>query len=231
MERSMGWRPRLDGDPVGAYAYLASLRRAEPHGGTFTYRSADTDMLGWVCERAAGTRMADLVSTLLWQPMGAEADAEITCDSVGTGIHDGGISAVARDLARFGRLLLEDGRRRRPRGRPGGLARGRVEPARRRQGRVRCLGQRARCCPAGGTATSSGSCRHSAVRRCSASASTVRWSTSTARPDWSASSSRRGRPLSTPRPSSTRIRAFGSIGVALAADGDEAGGRPPTLGP
>ncbi len=85
MERSMGWHPGLEGDPVGAYAYLASLRRAEPHGGTFTYRSADTDMLGWVCERAAGTRMAELVSTLLWQPMGAEADAEITCDPVGTG--------------------------------------------------------------------------------------------------------------------------------------------------
>jgi CubicO group peptidase (beta-lactamase class C family) len=109
MERSMGWRPRLEGDPVGAYAYLASLERAEPHGGTFTYRSADTDMLGWVCERAAGTRMADLIATLLWQPMGAERDAEITCDSVGTGIHDGGISTVPRDLARFGRLLLDGG--------------------------------------------------------------------------------------------------------------------------
>ena len=109
MERSMGWGPRRDDDPVGAYAYLASLPQADPHGGTFTYRSADTDMLGWVCERAANTRMADLVSGLLWKPMGAEADAEITCDSVGTGIHDGGISAVARDLARFGRLLLEDG--------------------------------------------------------------------------------------------------------------------------
>lgn len=109
MERSMGWAPRREDDPIGAYAYLASLGRAEPHGGTFTYRSADTDMLGWVCERAADTRMSDLVSTLLWRPMGAEADAEITCDSVGTGIHDGGISAVARDLARFGRLLLDDG--------------------------------------------------------------------------------------------------------------------------
>ena len=109
MERSMGWRPRLEGDPVGAYAYLATLRQATPHGGTFTYRSADTDMLGWVCERAAGTRMADLVSTLLWRPMGAERDAEITCDCVGSGIHDGGISAVPRDLARFGMLLLDDG--------------------------------------------------------------------------------------------------------------------------
>jgi CubicO group peptidase (beta-lactamase class C family) len=109
MERSMGWRPRLEGDPIGTYAYLASLDRAEPHGGTFTYRSADTDMLGWVCERAATTRMADLVSTLLWQPIAAERDAEITCDSVGTGIHDGGISAVPRDLARFGQLLLDGG--------------------------------------------------------------------------------------------------------------------------
>lgn len=110
MERSMGWRPRLDGDPLGAYAYLATLERAGSHGGPFTYRSADTDMLGWVCERAADLRMADLVSSLLWQPMGAEHDAEITCDAAGTGIHDGGISAIPRDLARFGQLLLNDGR-------------------------------------------------------------------------------------------------------------------------
>jgi CubicO group peptidase (beta-lactamase class C family) len=109
MERSMGWRPVRDGDPVGAYAYLTTLGTSASHGGDFRYRSADTDMLGWVCERAAGTRMADLISTLLWIPMGAEHDAEISCDAVGTAIHDGGISAVARDLARFGQLLLDDG--------------------------------------------------------------------------------------------------------------------------
>jgi CubicO group peptidase (beta-lactamase class C family) len=110
MERSMGWRPSQPGDPVGAYAYLRTLLAEGPHGDQFTYRSADTDLLGWVCERASGTRMADLVSERIWVPIGAEADAEITCDSVGTAIHDGGISATARDLARFGLLLLEDGR-------------------------------------------------------------------------------------------------------------------------
>ena len=109
MERSMGWRPIASGDPVGAYAYLASLEQEGPHGGDFHYRSADTDMLGWVCERAAGVRMADLISELLWQPMGAERDAEITCDAVGSAIHDGGVSATARDMARFGQLLLDDG--------------------------------------------------------------------------------------------------------------------------
>jgi hypothetical protein len=109
MERSMGWRPARPGDPAGAYPYLATLGSAGPHGGEFTYRSADSDMLGWVCERASGLRMADLISALIWRPIGAERDAEITCDPLGSAIHDGGISASARDLARFGQMLVDDG--------------------------------------------------------------------------------------------------------------------------
>jgi CubicO group peptidase (beta-lactamase class C family) len=109
MERSMGWRPARPGDPAGAYPYLLTLGQAGPHGGEFTYRSADTDMLGWACERASGTRMADLISALVWQPMGAERDGEITCDPLGSAVHDGGVSATARDLARFGQLLIDDG--------------------------------------------------------------------------------------------------------------------------
>lgn len=109
MERSMGWRPAEPGDPAGAYPYLITLGREGPHGGVFTYRSADTDMLGWVCERASGTRMADLISALIWRPVGAERDAEITCDPLGSAIHDGGVSATARDLARFGQMLIDDG--------------------------------------------------------------------------------------------------------------------------
>ena len=109
MERSMGWRPALEHDPVGMYEYLTTLGSEGEHGGNFTYRSADTDMLGWVLERASDTRMADLVSSLIWVPIGAERDAHVTCDPVGSAIHDGGISATARDLARFGQLLLDDG--------------------------------------------------------------------------------------------------------------------------
>ena len=110
MERSMGWRPSLPGDPEGAYPYLATLGSSGPHGGEFCYRSADSDMLGWACERAGGIRMADLISALIWQPIGAECDAEITCDALGSAVHDGGISATARDLARFGQMLVDDGR-------------------------------------------------------------------------------------------------------------------------
>src|SRR5260370_2530646 len=53
--------------------------------------------------------MAELISALIWPPTGAEDDAEITCDPLGSAIHDGGISATARDLARFGQMLLDDG--------------------------------------------------------------------------------------------------------------------------
>jgi CubicO group peptidase (beta-lactamase class C family) len=110
MERYMGWRPGEEHDEArGMYFYLTKLGGDTDHGGQFVYRSADTDMLGWVCERAAGARMADLISLLIWQPMGAEFDAEITCDAVGSAIHDGGMSARARDMARFGQLILEDG--------------------------------------------------------------------------------------------------------------------------
>ena len=56
MERSMGWRPAQPGDPAGTYPYLATLGRAGPHGGEFSYRSADSDMLGWACERASVAR-------------------------------------------------------------------------------------------------------------------------------------------------------------------------------
>jgi CubicO group peptidase (beta-lactamase class C family) len=110
LDEWVGWRPRdADDLPRGLYAFLRTLRSGTDHGGTFVYRSAETDVLGWVCERAGGSRMADLISTLVWQPMGAERDAEIICDGNGTAVHDGGLSATARDLARFGQLLLDGG--------------------------------------------------------------------------------------------------------------------------
>ena len=110
IEEAMGWRPASHRKvPSSMYAYLTTLGGAGEHGGIFDYRSCETDVLGWVCERATNTRMADLVGELVWSPAGAEHDAEITCDSVGTAIHDGGMCATARDLARFGAMLLAGG--------------------------------------------------------------------------------------------------------------------------
>ncbi len=110
-ERVYLWRPD-DGRPrpADALGYFATLRNDGPHGGPFRYRSILTDVLAWVIERAAGERLHQLISRELWQPMGAEFDAEITVDAHGNPMADGGICATLRDLARFGQLYLQQGR-------------------------------------------------------------------------------------------------------------------------
>jgi CubicO group peptidase (beta-lactamase class C family) len=100
----------------GLYAYLQTLRAERAHGGPFLYRSSETDVLGWVCEQASGSRMAQLIGELVWAPMSAGNDAEILCDRAGTAIHNGGLGATARDLLRFGQLLLSGGTVRLPEG-------------------------------------------------------------------------------------------------------------------
>ncbi len=110
LDRWVAASQRGDDDSRGGlYPYLLTLEADAAHGGLFRYRSAETDVLGWVCERAAGQPMAELLSTRVWGPMGAEHDARLTCDGAGTTMHDGGLCATARDLARFGQLLLDGG--------------------------------------------------------------------------------------------------------------------------
>jgi CubicO group peptidase (beta-lactamase class C family) len=110
LEQAIGWAPRVDPTvPATMYDFLLTLRQKSPHGGPFEYRSAETDILGWVCEAASGVRMPELMSRLLWSRLGAEFDAHIGVDSVGTGMFDGGISAALRDLARFGSMVLDEG--------------------------------------------------------------------------------------------------------------------------
>ncbi len=74
----VGWQEPAEpgqGEPRGLYRFLATLRAEAPHGERFLYRSAESDVLGWVCERAAGQPMAALIAELIWAPMGAEHDA------------------------------------------------------------------------------------------------------------------------------------------------------------
>ena len=110
VEEAFGWRPAGRRDVAGSiYEYLTTLSQERDHGGIFEYRSVETLVLGWVCERVAQMRMADMVSQFIWTPMGAQFPAEFTCDPVGTAVHDGGMCATARDLARFGEVLLHHG--------------------------------------------------------------------------------------------------------------------------
>ena len=110
LDQAMGWAPRSSPDvPCTLYDFLLTLRAKSAHGGPFEYRSSDTDVLGWVCEVAGGRRMPELMSELLWSRLGAQCDATIGVDGVGTGMFNGGISACLSDMIRFGSLFLRDG--------------------------------------------------------------------------------------------------------------------------
>jgi len=112
LEHVASWRPHISGLPTSIYEYLSRLPADGPHGGGFRYRSGETDMRGWVCERASGMDMATLLSELIWQRLGMEHDAYIAVDGTGAAVHDGGLCATVGDVARFGQLLLDDGRAR-----------------------------------------------------------------------------------------------------------------------
>jgi CubicO group peptidase (beta-lactamase class C family) len=108
---AMGWKPLPPHETYRSICELAlTLTETErEHGKAFRYRSIETDVLGWVLERATGTELAALLSRELWQRMGMEFDADIALDRAGTGLADGGLSATLRDFARFGQMYLDHG--------------------------------------------------------------------------------------------------------------------------
>jgi CubicO group peptidase (beta-lactamase class C family) len=109
--KAQNWDPLAPGEsPSDLRTFFGSLvDKQGTHGGHFHYVSPNTDLMGWVIERATGKRYADLVSELLWRPMGAGRSAYITVDRLGAPRCAGGMCATTRDLARLGLLLTEDG--------------------------------------------------------------------------------------------------------------------------
>jgi len=108
-----GWNPVSPGEPVSDLrSFYRQMRgNVRPHGQTFHYVSPNTDLLGWVIERAASRRYADLMSDVIWKPMGAARSAYITVDRLGAPRCAGGICTTVPDLARLGQLIIEGGSR------------------------------------------------------------------------------------------------------------------------
>ncbi len=103
-------RPPGAQGPDNFFSYLPTVGARGTHGAEFTYRTVNTDVLGWILQRVAGCNFSALVSKSLWQPMGAELDACYTVDSCGVEFVGGGLNASVRDMARLGELLRQGGR-------------------------------------------------------------------------------------------------------------------------
>ncbi len=95
--------------PGGVDTVLPFKERARPAGERFSYASAETQVLGLVLRAATGKPIADYLSEKIWQPMGAEFDANWMIDKGGYEIAFCCLNAALRDYARLGMLLANDG--------------------------------------------------------------------------------------------------------------------------
>ncbi|SRR6266851_326843 len=107
--KATGWNPLAPGEsPSDLHSFYQILTAGYGHGGPCHYVSPNSDLLGWVIERATGRRYAELMSELVWKPLGAERSAYITVDRLGAPRCAGGMCVTLRDLARVGQWLIEE---------------------------------------------------------------------------------------------------------------------------
>jgi CubicO group peptidase (beta-lactamase class C family) len=102
-------RPADYSGPTSFYDFLVTLPQGGPHGEAFAYKTANTDILGWILRRVTGQRLNDMLSERLWAPLGCEQDGRLLVDSAGTEFAGGGFNGSLRDMARFGEMMRGGG--------------------------------------------------------------------------------------------------------------------------
>ncbi len=95
--------------PRTMLAFLKGLPKEGEHDLGFTYKSVDTEILGWLLQRTSAKSFADLVSEKIWRGIGAEEDAYVWADPTGAQVTSIGLSATLRDLGRFGEMIRQGG--------------------------------------------------------------------------------------------------------------------------
>jgi CubicO group peptidase (beta-lactamase class C family) len=111
--------PFLHGDDAKTYYHpslrdlaLRESRIERPPGEVFHYNNFHPLLLGMVLERTTGMPVTRYLQDRLWQPAGMVGEASWSLDSERAGFEkmESGINARAEDFARFGLLMLRQGR-------------------------------------------------------------------------------------------------------------------------
>jgi CubicO group peptidase (beta-lactamase class C family) len=112
LRRANGMAPIEPGyeGATNIFDFLCAQKKQGEHGKAFAYKTVNSDVLAWICRRASGMTLSDLLSERIWIPMGAEEDAHYHVDRIGTESGGGGLSTSLRDLARFGETIRNHGR-------------------------------------------------------------------------------------------------------------------------
>jgi hypothetical protein len=89
---------------------LVTIKKEGEHGVGFKYKTVDTEVMGWLLQRVTGKSYAELLSERIWSKTGAQDDAYVWVDPIGSQITSVGFSATLRDLGRLGEVLRTAGR-------------------------------------------------------------------------------------------------------------------------
>ncbi|MGR4870797.1 serine hydrolase domain-containing protein [Variovorax sp. LARHSF232] len=88
-------------------SYLRKLPRVAPPGTRWNYSTGETNLVGVLVARATGKPLATYLSEKIWVPAGMEQQATWLLSRTGQEISGCCIQAATRDMARFGRFILD----------------------------------------------------------------------------------------------------------------------------
>lgn len=86
------------------------LRKDNQQGKLWEYQSCCTQILGYIIKNITKKSLAENANEYLWQPLGAESDALWSTDKNGVEKAFCCINATARDFAKLGQMVLQNGK-------------------------------------------------------------------------------------------------------------------------
>jgi CubicO group peptidase (beta-lactamase class C family) len=91
-------------------SYMRRLPRANAPGTKWVYKTGETHLLGVLITAATKRTLADYLSEKIWRPYGMEQDAVWMTDRTHHELAGCCLQVALRDYARFGQLVLDQGR-------------------------------------------------------------------------------------------------------------------------
>jgi hypothetical protein len=110
-EEAMGWRlPENPGAERNQHDFLCSVRSHDTinRSGHVQYKDANTELLGWIVERAGGHPLRKLLADVA-DAAGLEGALHVTTDREGVPSLSGGLCLSARDVARYFSIFIREG--------------------------------------------------------------------------------------------------------------------------
>ncbi len=106
-ESSLGAVPKAENTPKSTFEFIRNIKKDKAPGLAAEYSNLNTFVLGWLAEKVTGKKYSDLVTEIIWKPMGASSNAYVCLSDSGAPWSHGGMSTTLRDLARFGMLYTK----------------------------------------------------------------------------------------------------------------------------